>query len=462
MAYEPIVNVDITISDVSVTTEGFGTPMFITTHREDQGRVQSFTNATEVGTYYGTDSAAYRAALQVFGQSPSINLLKVGRRDGELRLLATDFSESDVVGFTITNKSGTSFAASYTVQALDTATDIANGLKTNIETSADALEDCTPIVQGSTLILTTALDGGNWQDSYFTVTNYLGTFTGADEWRGTESAAQVYTEIVAEDPDFYFLSCDDNEKSYALAMAGVVQADNRLYFLSDSAQDNIAAITDPDNSLFGQLAAQGYDHTVALYHQDAGDSTVAGSHEFADYPDMAWIGANAVYEAGSVTWANVTLSGVAASTNTTDNRRLTSGQKSNLEIRNANYIEYDAGNSFTRYGQTSGNEWIDVVRGVHWQTADLTSNMKALLLGQKGGKITYDNNGIARIREVIASSLQRGVNRNFLSLYTITMPRLSEISSTDKLARVLNNVKFTATLAGAIHEVVIQGTVSAT
>lgn len=460
MAYEPIVNVNITISDVQVSAEGFGTPLFITSHRKDQGRVLEYSSAADVGTFYGTDSAAYKAALKAFGQRPSITSFKVGRRDAELRLLPTNFSDGDVVGFTVTNKQGISFAVSYTVQALDTATDISNGLKTNIETSPDALEDCTPVVQGSTLILRTALNGNEWQDSYFTVTSYIGDFSGADFWRGTESASQVYNEISESDNDFYFIASDDNSIGFVTGLAAIVQTENKLYFVSDSDEDNIATVSENDTSLFGQLSSNNYTHTVTLFHQDAGQSSVAGDSENKEYPELAWIGANAVYDPGSVTWANLTLSAISESKVNSTGRRLTPTQKSNLNSRNSNYIEYDSGNTFTRYGQTAGNEWIDTVRGVHWQTSDLTTNIKALLLGQKGGKITYDGQGIARIREVIASSLQRGVNRNLLSSYDITMPRLSDISTVDKLARILNNVRFSAQLAGAIHEVVIQGTVS--
>ena len=136
MAYTPIVNVDITISDVQVTAEGFGTPLFITTHRASRDRILSYTSAVEVGDFYGTDSAAYRAAVKVFGQSPSVPAMKIGRRDGELRLLPTDFTTGTVLAFTITNNAGIQYTATYTVQSGDDATDISTALRTSILTSS--------------------------------------------------------------------------------------------------------------------------------------------------------------------------------------------------------------------------------------------------------------------------------------------------------------------------------------
>lgn len=459
MAYQPIVNVDITISDVQVSADGFGTPLFITTHRESQGRIDSYSSAQAVADVFGTDSSAYRAATKAFGQSPKINLLKIGRRDGELRLLPVDFTTGDTLGFTVTNKAGDSYVASYVVQGGDTAEDIVTALQSDLAGSADVTEDCTPTVQGSTLYLRTALNGGDWQDSYFTVTSYVGSFNGADTWHGTEDAAQCFSEISEVDSDFFFIACDDNADAFVKAMAATVETVEKMYFVADRNADNIASVVDPDTSLFGELGALNYQNTVTLFHHTAGDSAVSGSHESAEYPEIAWICANSVYDAGSVNWANLALAGVSESQQS-NGRRLTPSQKNNLDTRNANFIEYDAGNNFTRYGQTVGNDWIDTVRGVYWQKSDLTTNLKILMLGQKGSKIAYNGSGLTQIRETIATSLQRGVNRNFLGSFDIQMPRLTDISTADKLARVLSGVTFTADIVGAVNEISIQGTVS--
>lgn len=465
MAYSPIINVDITISDVQVSVEGFGTPLFITSHREHYDRVRSYGSASEVGTVYGTTSAAYVAATAAFSQSPKVKQFKIGRRDAELRLVPTNVTEGDIFSFDISNKAGVISSFTYTVLAAEDATDVVTALATAVNGNSDVSADVEAVPSGSQLTLKTKLGAGSsWQDSYFTVNNYSGDWAGSDIWHGTETGSQVFTEIVKADSDFYFVTADDNVPAFitgATGLAAAVQADDKLLFISDSNTDNIATVTDPDNSLFGTLAAANYSNTVMLFHQDAGDSAIAGDHESADnYPEVAWVGANAVYSAGSVTWANIRVTGTSASTDPSVGTRLTPTQKSNLDSRNANYMEYDAGNTFTRYGQTASNDWIDTIRGVHWLTADMHSNLKVLLLGQKGGKVTYDGRGIARVREVMASSLQRGINRNFLSDYTITMPRLADISSATKLSRVLEDVTFEASVAGAIHEITVSGTVS--
>lgn len=465
MAYSPIIDVGITLSDVQVSIAGLDTPLFITTHRKGKPRVQAFGSASEVGSEFGTDSQAYYAAASVFSQQPSVKSLLIGRRDGELRLVPTNVAEDVVYSFEITNKIGTIIPITYTALDGDTSSDIVSALASIVNANSDAAQDCLAVPSGGQLLLKTQLGVGNvWQDSYFTVDNYSDDWSGADIWYGTESGAQVYSEIVKENSDFYFVTSDDNSVSFVTGgsgLAAAVQATSRLYFVSDRSTANIEALIEPDTSLFGILSAANYSNTVTIFHQEAGDSSVVGSHaNTSSYPELAWIGANAVYPAGSVTWANIRLTGLPASQDPRTDLRLTSTQKENLNLRNSNYMEYDAGNTYTRYGQTASNDWIDTIRGVHWQSADMLANLKALLLGQKGGKVSYDGNGLARIREVMASSLQRGVNRNFLSEYTIFLPRLADISSVTKLARILADVSFEAKIAGAIHEIVVRGTVS--
>jgi len=43
---------------------------------------------------------------------------------------------------------------------------------------------------------------------------------------------------------------------------------------------------------------------------------------------------------------------------------------------------------------------------------------------------------------------------------TVSVPRAADVSMIDKAARLLPDVKFEATLAGAIHKVIVNGTVS--
>ena len=175
---------------------------------------------------------------------------------------------------------------------------------------------------------------------------------------------------------------------------------------------------------------------------------------------MAYIAYGAPYDAGSIAWGNAQLTGVAASLQPSNQRPLTSIQKSALDVRHCNFIDLDGGVPVVRRGITSGGEWIDIIRGVDWLESDLKTSLRDLLINQKGGKITYDDTGITRIRQVIETSLQRAVNRNFLSSYTVNVPKASQVALADKKARILKDVTFAGILAGAILDVDLKGTVA--
>ena len=84
----------------------------------------------------------------------------------------------------------------------------------------------------------------------------------------------------------------------------------------------------------------------------------------------------------------------------------------------------------------------------------------------------YTDVGIAIIREALVGALDLGVRRGLLApeaideednrvpSYTVTVPRETQVSTSDKAARILRDVGFTARLAGAILAVEIVGTLT--
>jgi hypothetical protein len=454
MAYSPIITVNITIKDVQVSSEGFGTPIFITSHRKHENRVESYTSASAVLEVYGADSYAYTAAQAVFSQQPSVTVMKIGRRESIVNLQGVNVVSTEVQAFTITTDAGD---FTVTDSTATTPEGLAVEVKDQIEADAATNALVAVTITGGVVSLA-GIDG-----AFFTVAGFtIGKWAGYEDndWVGSEGAAATLVTLEEEDNDFYFVTSDDNSYQFVMDMAAAVESADasRMYFYSDSNAVAVSAVT---TGLAADISQLNYLATVALFHETADDSAQSTRDVNRKFPECAWVGANAPYDAGSVNWSNVRLAGVGPSLNAKGNR-LTTGQKQYLAGNNYNYVEYDAGNSFVRNGTTVGNEWIDTVRGVHWQESDLTVSTKALMLGQKGGKVDFDDGGMTRVREVISTSLQRGVNRNFLSSYEIFIPANVDITGATRNTRILSGVTFTAVLKGAINEIVIQGSVSST
>lgn len=114
----------------------------------------------------------------------------------------------------------------------------------------------------------------------------------------------------------------------------------------------------------------------------------------------------------------------------------------------------------TRNMKMADGEWMDVRRGIDWTHARIQENIFALKTSLE--KIPFTDAGIglvvAAIEEVLRLGAQRGLYVE--DSIVITAPQASQVNAADKNNRLLPDVKFQATLQGAIHFTRIEGAVS--
>ena len=405
--WNPIVNVDITLNTAGTTREGFGLPLFLASTDNFEERVRGYTSLTEVAEDFDENTAAYKAAKQLWSQTPKVTQLYIGRRAMQYTVsIPNAVAESTDYSITVAAGGGISQPYQYTAQAEDTAENVLQQFKTQIEADPTIKDKVSVNVTGSngsaTMIITKAGDNDFVKVTTTAQTVYIASTT-------ADTASTALAAIEAYSTDWYFIAAEDRTQQFVLAMASEIQARKKIFFTANS---DVTALQGTElasaNDVPAQLAKSMYTRTVCLWHHSAAE----------DYPEMAYIAYGAPYDAGSIAWGNAQLTGVAASLQPSNQRPLTSIQKSALDVRHCNFIDLDGGVPVVRRGITSGGEWIDIVRGVDWLESDLKTSLRDLLINQKGGKITYDDTGITRIRQVIETSLQRAVNRNFLSSYT--------------------------------------------
>lgn len=447
--WNPIVNVDITLNTAGTTREGFGLPLFLASTDNFEERVRGYTSLTEVAEDFDENSAAYKAAKQLWSQTPKVTQLYIGRRAMQYTISIPDeVTESTDYSLTVAVGGGVSQPFQYTAQTDDTAEIVLNQFKTQIEANPALKDNVTVSVSGSagsaTMIITKA-----GENDFVKVTTTAQTLSISATT--ADSASVALAAIETYSTDWYFIATEDRTSQFVTAMASEIQARRKIFF---TASNDVKALQGTElasaTDVPAQLAKSKYTRTVCLWHHTAS----------FDYPEMAYIAYGAPYDAGSIAWGNAQLTGVAASLQPANQRPLTSIQKSALDARSCNFIDLDGGVPVVRRGITSGGEWVDIIRGVDWLESDLKTSLRDLLINQKGGKITYDDTGITRVRQVIETSLQRAVNRNFLSTYTVTVPKASQVSLADKKARILKDITFHGILAGAILDVDLKGTVA--
>ena len=447
--WNPIVNVDITLNTAGTTREGFGLPLFLASTDNFEERVRGYTSLTEVAEDFGENTAAYKAARQLWSQTPKVTQLYIGRRSMQYTVSIPDaVVERTDYSLTVAVSGGISQSYQYTSIEADDALKILTSFKEQIVSdqtiSSNVSVNVTGTGSSATMIIAKA--GGN---DFVKVTSTAKTVSISAT--NSDTAASALSAIETYSTDWYFIATEDRTQQFILAMASEIQARKKIFFTANS---DVAALQGTElvsaSDVPAQLVKSMYTRTVCLWHHDAS----------YDYPEMAYIAYGAPYDAGSIAWGNAQLTGVEASLQPANQRPLTSIQKSALDARHCNFIDLDGGVPVVRRGITSGGEWIDIIRGVDWLESDVKSSLRDLLINQKGGKITYDDTGITRIRQVIETSLQRAVNRNFLSSYTVNVPKASQVALADKKARILKDVTFAGILAGAILDVNLKGTVA--
>lgn len=253
------------------------------------------------------------------------------------------------------------------------------------------------------------------------------------------------TNINNANSNWYALIATTRDAPTVKAIAAWVETRIKLFGTasSDLAIINVPAGTDT-TSIAAFLNQGGYVRTFVMYHQDAND----------DYPEAAWFGAVLPLDPGSETWAFKTLNSISAS-------NITTTQQNNALNKKANIYTFVAGVNITQNGTVAQGEYIDVVRGIDWLQARIQESVFSVLV--QNPKVPYTDSGIAVIQAQVMQVLQQGVNNNFLTADpapTCTVPRASSVPAIDKTNRILRNVRFQATLAGAIHAVRISGTIS--
>ena len=190
------------------------------------------------------------------------------------------------------------------------------------------------------------------------------------------------------------------------------------------------------------------------------------SHKEAEkeFPEAAVMSRCFTVYPGGETWANKKLSGIT-------NDDLTETEYLALTAKNYNTFENFSENvSITQNGKTCAGEWIDVIRFRDWLVETIKTEEFAMLINRE--KLPYTDAGIALVEGVLNKVLKLGQDRGGIAPteydddgnrnlgYTITVPKAANISANKKAQRVLDDVKFTARLAGAIHAVNINGSLT--
>lgn len=427
MSLSEIVDVTITRETATVTQQGFGTGLILAAHAFWPERVRYYaTLSALVADGFASTSEVYKAAAKVFAQSPAPKRLAVGRR------------QVDEIDITITVQNSTAYvvtingtAYTYTSDASATEQEIVDGLIAAIAASPVTGSD------GGANTLTITAD---------TLGVGFGVAVSSNMTIGTATAVNTIAEDLAaiqlEQGDWYGFVLTDRSSASQQAAALWAEASGKVFFAA-SEEANVADQTAAADSttLAHILSAADYERSFGVYHDDAD----------AAYPDAAAMGWALAHDPGTYTMALKSLASVAVVS-------LTETQSTNVRAKNFNSYELVGGQNILREGVVASGEFLDTIIGIDWLQARITERVFARLVSAL--KIPFTDAGVAVIEGEVRAQLKEGVDRGFLSSFTVTVPLVKDVSNVNRAARTLPDVKFTAVLAGAIHKTVITGVVT--
>jgi hypothetical protein len=316
---------------------------------------------------------------------------------------------------------------------------------------------CAQLVQGLNAIsdknFTAAQQAGAGETDYVTI-----TATSAGDWFSLEVSALMSSEMTHTEPGttlatdldaiqlesdaWYALVTLYNSDAYVKAAAAWIEAsDAPKIYACDLSNSDTVTVADGGGDTADDLQGLAYSRTFTCYHPSP--SAMFGA---------AWLGRVLPLTPGSETWKFKTLAGVEPVATTATHRV-------NLRAKNCNTIQTIAGRNITWEGETVDGDFIDVTRGLDWLEDDLTKSVFEVLAG--ANKIPMTNAGIATIEAAVKGSLKRAYRAGIIdSDFVVTVPKVADVSASDRALRRLPDVKFTCRLQGAIHKVIVQGTVS--
>lgn len=264
--------------------------------------------------------------------------------------------------------------------------------------------------------------------------------------------ADSMNKICSVDNDWYGLCYVERTSAKIMDMAEWVEAHTKLYGTSVAEPDALQSGVETDTG--SKLKEKNYYRTFIFYHKESDK----------EFPEAAVMSRCFTIQPGGETWANKKLAGIS-------NDDLTETEYLALTTKNYNTFENFADSvSITQNDKTCAGEWIDVIRFRDWLVETIKTEEFTMLINRD--KLPYTDEGIAIVEGVLNKVLKQGQdnggiapteydedgNKNYG--YKITVPLAANISAAKKATRVLDGVKFTARLAGAIHAVNISGSLT--
>ena len=208
---------------------------------------------------------------------------------------------------------------------------------------------------------------------------------------------------------------------------------NKMYFLSVKQTSEMTSF-------------KGRERTVILYDDLANAPT---------YPEAAIVGEAAGRTVGSFTYKNMIIKGL-------DPLDINDNKANEIHANGGITLLKKAGDIVTSEGKTASGEYIDIIDSKDYVINNIQYDTQKLL--NTADKVPYTDAGISALESVTFNVLTDAYNNGMIAsdtegtaLYSVNFAGRADMKAEDRKNRIYTGGNFSFTLAGAIHNVEING-----
>lgn len=269
----------------------------------------------------------------------------------------------------------------------------------------------------------------------------------------------AFNQLLMIPQGWLWLISDLRDKATQITLAGLVQANDKMYLAATHSADALDPLVTTD--LASEIKALSYSNTAVWY--DTGfEETVAGDPPTTiinpNYSEAALVGRCANGIAGTVNFRLKRLVGVTPAASVDSLTKMKA-----LEDKGYTFAA-TVEQSVRSFGstKTGSGEWIDVVLSVIWLKTNIRERVFATIANSE--KLPYETEGAAAIEADVRSVIAEAQGYDIVADDTpisVTTPNVLDLTPAQRNTRILPNVKFSCRLSGAINGTVIRGEVYA-
>lgn len=419
-----VVEVYITRESAAIDTAAFNVPLMLATFTNFSERARVYSSFDGIAEDFESTDTVYKMAQAMYSGDIAPPSVVVGRRQVDEVTITPTVANNSVYTVTINEVD-----YQYTSDSNATADEITAGL----EAAIGSIDGITVTDNIGTLTVEVSTPGTAWS---IRVSSNLTKVDTAS----TETWPDALEAVQDENDDWYALVAESRTAADQLALAGVIEAQRKIYV---TATADPVAVTTGTTDIAKQLSDLNYDRTAVVYLTNA----------TTQYPECVWVGSQLPEVPGSNTWNLKQGSGITVDS-------LSETKKTNLRNKKCNFYTRKAGVEIFQDGVMASGEYIDTIIFVDWLYARLQEAIFFRLINSK--KVPYTRRGAAVIENEIRSVLSQGVANGGIAddtPYVVVAPDPLAISPTLRAQRIMGDFTFTARLAGAVHKVIVRGTV---